>query len=67
MNKKRRYYYQGPVTQFGRIIFSNWYGETAAVSDKKARSNLMYQFKQEYRYVDGAKIELPGKVCLIEE
>ena len=64
---KQRYAYDGPVTQFGKIINWNWYGETAAVSDKKAKSNLIFQYKEQYDFKPYAKIELPGKVYLIEE
>lgn len=64
---KVRYGYEGPVTKFGTIIESNWFGETFAVSEKKARSNLAFQFKSELGLTPSAKIELPGKLHLIEE
>ena len=64
---KKRYAYDGQVTQFGKVINRNWYGETAAVSDKKAKSNLIFQYKEQYGFEPFAKVELPGKVYLIEE
>lgn len=67
MNEKQKYGYAGVVTQFGKIIHNSWHGETAAVSDKKAKSNLVYQFKQEFNLVNSAKVELPGQLYLIEE
>ena len=41
-----RYIYSGPVAEFDKIIDNNWYGETMADSEKKARNNLAYQFKK---------------------
>ena len=43
MNK---YSYNGPVMEFDRCIANKWQGETMAVSEKKAKSNLVYQFKK---------------------
>ena len=44
MNK---YIYAGPVKEFDKVIDNNWYGETMADSETKARNNLAYQFKKE--------------------
>ena len=41
------YTYDGPVYQFGKCVDPRWKGETTAVSEKKARSNLAYQWKKE--------------------
>lgn len=62
MNK---YAYNGPVLMFGRWI-CNWKGETMAVSESKARSNLAYQFKQQNRRIAGTSITLPGKIILVD-
>ena len=64
---KVRYAYDGPVTVFGTIVDRKWYGETVAVSEKKAKSNLMFQFKNENGLTPSAKVELPGGLYLIEE
>ena len=64
---KQRYGYEGAVTVFGRIVDNSWYGETAAVSEKKARSNLAYQFKFENKLLPSAKVDLPGELYLIED
>lgn len=59
------YIYSGPVMKFGKWI-GNWTGETSAVSEKKAKSNLIYQYKTKYGLLPSAKIDLPGKVRLKE-
>lgn len=58
------YFYEGPVMKFDKCICKNWYGETMAVSEKKARSNLTFQFKKQNNYIASSKIFLPGKVQL---
>lgn len=60
--EKRPYYYEGCVTQFGRVIAPKWKGTTFAVSAKKAKSNLAYRFKKEMGLVASCKIELPDKI-----
>lgn len=56
------YFYNGPVTSFGRIINSKWSGQTRAPSSKKAAQNLMYQYKMQHKLQVTSKIELPGKI-----
>lgn len=53
--------------EFGTCIMSRWQGSTYAVSEKKARNNLAYQFKKHNNRISGAKISLPGKVEKVEE
>lgn len=52
-----RYCYKGPVMEFEQCVSNNWEGTTYAASEKKARSNLAYQYKRQYN-----KITLPGKL-----
>lgn len=59
-----RYTYDGPVMEFGICISNRWRGSTYAVSEKKARSNLAYQFKKNNNRVPGTRITFPGKVEL---
>lgn len=59
MNK---YIYEGPVMYFDDCIVRKWKGETIAVSEKKARSNLAYKWKMENGYSRNAMIKLPGKI-----
>lgn len=56
-----KYTYSGPVTSFGRFI-GTFEGETFAESAKKARNNLVYQFKKKYGMGPGMRVELSGNV-----
>lgn len=57
-----KYFYEGPVLEFDKVVCENWVSKTYAPSDKKARSNLAYQFKKLYNRAPNAKITLPGKL-----
>lgn len=59
------YYYNGPVMEFGRCVASNWKASTLAVSEKKARSNLVFRYKRENGKAPTAKISLPGKITMV--
>lgn len=56
------YSYSGPVLEFDKIVTNRWDGQTYAVSEAKARSNLAFQFKKENGKVPRTKITLPGKI-----
>lgn len=58
------YSYDGPVLEFDKIIANHWCGETYAVSESKARTNLAFQFKKETGRVPRTKITLPGKITV---
>lgn len=58
------YFYEGPVLEFDRIIANHWSASTRAVSEKKARSNLAYQFKMEFGREPRSKITIPGKLII---
>lgn len=58
------YSYNGPVFEFEKLIADRWNGETYAVSESKARSNLAFQFKKETGRVPRTKITLPGKIIV---
>lgn len=60
------YMYDGPVMEFKNCIANHWKSATYAVSEKKARCNLAYQFKRENNRLPNAKISLPGKLVTIE-
>lgn len=62
-----QYVYDGPVMEFGTCLVSRWKGSTFAVSEKKARNNLAYQFKKHNNRISGVKISLPGKVQMVNE
>ena len=61
-----QYKYDGPVMAFKNCIANRWQGSTYAASEKKARSNLIYQFKQKNNRIPGTKITLPGKLMIVE-
>lgn len=57
-----KYIYNGPVMEFDRLLATNWRAETFAVSERKARSNLAYQFKKNNSRAVYTKIKFPGKL-----
>lgn len=59
------YRYKGPVTQFGKIKENEWEGKTQATSEKKAKSNLMFRYKNKNGLALNAKIELPGELEIL--
>ena len=62
MNK---YSYDGPVMEFDTCVAARWKASTYAVSEKKARNNLTYQFKKESNRIPNTKITLPGEIKLV--
>lgn len=58
----KQYVYEGPVMEFDRCVMNHWKGTTVAVSEKKARSNLTYQYKKNHGKMPTCKISLPGKI-----
>lgn len=59
------YFYEGPVIEFGRCVQNIWRGQTIAVSEKKARSNLAYQWKEQNSKMANSRVELPGEIRII--
>jgi hypothetical protein len=59
------YSYDGPVLEFDKCVSNRWKGSTYAESERKARSNLTYQFKKKTNRVAGTRITLPGKIVLV--
>ena len=45
---------------FGKCIDNNLKADTYAVSEKKAKSNIAYQYKKEHGKMPATKIILPG-------
>lgn len=60
----KMYHYDGPVYEFEKIVANRWTGSTRAESEKKARSNLAYQFKMQYGRAPRSKITVPGKLTI---
>ena len=63
----KRYLYDGPVKEYGTCVNSRWRGETMAPSEKKARSNLAYQYKKRFGKVVNTRIVLPGKLVVTDK
>lgn len=61
-----KYVYDGPVKEFDKVIDNKWSSSTYAPSEKKARSNLTYQFKKQFNKASSAKITLPGNIKRID-
>lgn len=61
-----RYFYNGPVMEFHNCVQRDWLGETFAVSEKKARSNLIYQWKKKHNRCVNSKISLPGELIIAD-
>ena len=57
----KRYLYDGPVLMFGRCVFDHFKAETWAISEKKALSNMAYQYKRKANLGTDAKIKLDPK------
>lgn len=64
---KKLYKYEGAVTSFGSVI-DHWEGRTQAESESKAKANLMFQYKRnpDHNLTINSKIELPGKLEVID-
>ena len=62
----KQYSYDGPVMEFDRCIANRWKASTYAVSEKKARSNLTYQYKKKNNKLPNTMITLPGQLILIK-
>lgn len=60
-----RYVYEGPIVIFDKCVCDHWHGETLAVSESKAKSNLIYQCKKQCNLVPGTKVTLPGKIKMV--
>lgn len=62
MHEKDTHYYEyvGPVCEFDKCIVQIWKGNTRAVTEAKARSNLIFQFKMKHGRTANTKITLPG-------
>lgn len=65
--KKTRFRYCGPVYVFDRLVTDSWSADTMAVSSRKARVNLSYQYKKKYGFEYSVSVKLPGKITEIND
>ena len=47
---------------FDTCVAGQWSGETIAISEAKAKSNLIYQYKKKHNLSAGSRVSLPGKL-----
>lgn len=59
-----KYYYDGPVMIFEKCVTNRWRGETVAPTNKKALSNLGYQYKNQNNLCATARVQLSCKHLL---
>lgn len=61
---KACYYYEGPVMVFDKCVAYKWQATTFATSEQKAKSNMIYQYKQRNNLSPNTKVSLPGSVLM---
>lgn len=61
------YSYKGSVKNYDTVVQRDWEGRTIAVSEKKARTNLMYQWKRQHGKTADYKVSLPGEITILEK
>lgn len=61
MTDKREYYYKGAVTVNNRLNDQSYHTSTFASSDKEARRNIIYQYKEYANLPSNAIVELVSK------
>ena len=62
-----KYEYNGPVMIFSQCVSTNWKATTYAVSEKKARNNMTYQYKKQNNMNLDTRVVLPGEVKSVLE
>lgn len=65
-NTRKFYSYCGAVLKFDTVVAHNWKGETFAETERKAKSNLAYQFKKAMNYPPSTPVKLVGKLKCVE-
>ena len=66
MRKYKKYSYNGPVMRFDRCIDDQFKAETMAISEERARSNIIFQYKKANNLIPSTNISLPEKLVLAE-
>ena len=61
-----KYFYEGPVLLFDKLVAEHWKGETIAPSESKARTNWAYQYKKNNNLAARSRVTVPGKLIEIE-
>ena len=72
MERERHiYHYEGPVVdQSGKVVAESVGNKhqsgTRAVSEKQARSNILFNWKRNNGHVGSSKYSLPGEIIFVE-
>lgn len=61
---KFKYVYDGPVFIFDQCVDTRWRCETIAVSERKAKNNMLYRWKKDNGYSPNTKVTLPGQITI---
>lgn len=56
------YSYNGPVEIYGKCVINYWKACTTANSEKQAKNNLAYRYKEDCKLPKFCKVNLPGKI-----
>lgn len=56
-----RYRYKGPVVKFDKVVTENYVGETVAESQKKAMSNIIFNYKKDNNLLPTVRVTLIPK------
>lgn len=59
------YAYDGAVMRFDICIDRKWAATTTAVTEARAKSNLVYRYKKEHGLEASAKITLPDNLKIV--
>lgn len=57
-----RWHYKGPIMIFDQIVSEDWEAYTYADTEKKAKSNFIFQAKMMLGRTPGSKLALPGRL-----
>ena len=61
----KKYRYKGPVMGEDRCMQEDWEGVTTAVSERRAKSNLMFRWKKQHGYLPTYPISLPMSLTIV--
>ncbi|WP_300899357.1 hypothetical protein [Turicimonas muris] len=65
MDEVKLWRYSGGVGVFGRWVENHYSAETYAISEKKARSNIAYQYKQDRNLNQKASVILFDRIYCV--
>lgn len=60
------YVYKGSVKNFDTVVQRDWEGRTMATTEKRARTNLAFQWKRQHGRSPNYNVTLPGEIAILE-